>query len=556
MKREILSLNGVWQFCFDEDFNFKSDDISEVIYNDFMAVPAAFDATPAYNGKRGVAFYRKKIELSAGQRARLYFGAVGMYCKVFIDNKRIGEHYCAYTAFECNIPESEKTNREVVVMVCNRFDYEQCQHESFWDFYAYGGIFRDTELRLLPKGALIEWVGVDTLDYKTGSLKVIIKSTACSQNITLKIDDKEQYKFDNVDFTNGTAEFEIAINDFIAWAPETPELHSLTIDNENDSLSIQFGVRQVWTENGKIILNGKAVKLLGYCRHESHPQYGPALPLQQLVADLQMLRTLGCNFVRGSHYPQDQRFLKLCDEMGFLVFEESMSWQAQESHCTDERFIEGQQKQIEEMISAGYNNPSVIMRGFLNEGKSNMLECEKCYTTLINLIKEKDPTRLVTYASNQHLEDKFLDLIDIISFNIYPGWYSKDQDNEQPLEEIIPTINFYLDELKKMGLDKKPFIISEIGAGAIYGWRDPICAHWSEEYQQEYLRITATEVVENDKIAGVALWQFCDCRSYRGAKAVFRPRAFNNKGIVDEYRRPKLAYSTVKSIFTKANFTY
>ena len=110
-----------------------------------------------------------------------------------------------------------------------------------------------------------------------------------------------------------------------------------------------------------------------------------------------------------------------------------------------------------------------------------------------------------------------------------------------------------LDGLKQRGLSDKPFIISEIGAGAIYGWRDPICAHWSEEYQDEYLKIVCNEVVSNKNIAGVALWQFCDCRTYRGSHALGRPRAFNNKGIVDEYRRPKSAYKSVKNIFNNFN---
>jgi beta-glucuronidase len=268
-----------------------------------------------------------------------------------------------------------------------------------------------------------------------------------------------------------------------------------------------------------------------------------------MIADLQLLRDLGCNFIRGSHYQQDPRFLDLCDEMGFLVFEESLGWGQQVRHFTDPEFIAAQVAQTAAMIDTGYNHPSVILRGFLNEGESHKEESGNCYRALIGLVRKKDPFRLVAYATNRGLKDRWLELIDVICFNIYPGWYAENCDDESPLGEIVPRIRRELDGLKQRGLSDKPFIISEIGAGALYGWRDPACAYWSEEYQREYLRLACREAADNPAVAGVALWQFCDGRTYRGARALGRPRAFNNKGTLDEYRRPKLAYDTVKEIF-------
>ena len=552
-RRKSLDLDSVWDFKFLEDVGFDEFDVTVVEYDDRLPVPSAFDAFPAYNGKRGLGVYRCFVDIMPDTRSLLRIGAVGMYCKVFVDGVPIGEHYSAYTPFECRIAPAEELKRELVIMVCNRFDYETYPlQEIFFDFYAYGGIFRDVELQLLPDGELIEWVGVDTLDYKSGKVKVTVKSFGY-QNLSFAVDDEHLREFKKVDFSNGQNEFMLDLNGFALWQPEAPCLHTLTVDNGTDSMTVRFGIRQLWTDKGKIILNGKALKLLGFCRHEAHPQYGPALPYQQLVADLQLLRDMGCNFVRGSHYPQDSRFLDLCDELGFLVFEESMGWGQKVSHFTDPAFVAAQLKQTEEMISAGYNNPSVIIRGFLNEGETDNEASRPCYEALIKLIRARDPYRLVTYASNRKMNDLFLELVDVISLNIYPGWYAADRNDEQPLGEIVPEINSIINGLEKRGLGDKPLIISEIGAGAIYSWRDPICAHWSEEYQAEYLTIVCSEVVANKNIAGVALWQFCDCRTYRGATALMRPRAFNNKGVLDEYRRPKLAYQSVKTIFRDFN---
>lgn len=100
----------------------------------------------------------------------------------------------------------------------------------------------------------------------------------------------------------------------------------------------------------------------------------------------------------------------------------------------------------------------------------------------------------------------------------------------------------------------KPFLITETGAGAIYGYRTPTHVKWSEEYQAEALNEQIVAIFEQEGCNGIYVWQFCDvrvCYSWFDK----RPRTMNNKGIVDEYRRPKLAYETVKKWFdSKGNY--
>jgi len=140
-----------------------------------------------------------------------------------------------------------------------------------------------------------------------------------------------------------------------------------------------------------------------------------------------------------------------------------------------------------------------------------------------------------------------------IFVNIYPGWYADSDGPERPLGDIVPRIRELLAHLAASPETAgKPVLISEIGAGALYGWHDAHRTHWSEEYQSDLLEIVCREVVGNKDLLGVALWQFCDGRTYANPRALTRPRAFNNKGLFDEYRRPKLAAETVKRIFRKA----
>ncbi len=554
-KRTKVKIDELWDFAFMLEADYDSPALSGLTYTDRVSVPCVWDALPAWLGRRGFGFFRTFVKVPVGSLARLSAGAIGVYGKLFVDGVEIHEQRSPYIPFTVDLPRSTSLRREIVVMTCNRFDYAKCPMvEPYFDFYAYGGMYRGITVDLLPEGGAIDWVGVDILDWRGGRVRVTVESSSI-KNTDITVSDAAGAVLVKREaaFRAGREVIELDMRDTRSWSPSSPVLHTLMIASANDAVTVRFGLRQVSAAKGRVLLNGEPIKkLLGYCRHESHPLYGPALPHTQLVADLQILRDMGCNFVRGSHYPQDARFLELCDELGFLVWEESLGWGQRVKDFLDKDFVAQQLSHSRAMLRASYNNPSVIIRGFLNEGESCRDEARECYEALIKLFKSEDPSRLVTYASNVTLGDKFLELVDIVSFNIYPGWYTDKLDDETPLGEIVPRIQELVAGLQKRGLADKPFIISEIGAAAMYGWRDPMCSQWSEQFQAEYLRIACQEVVANPHVAGVALWQFCDGRTYRGARSLSRPRTFNNKGTLDEYRRPKMAYDTVKQIFNGA----
>ena len=89
-----------------------------------------------------------------------------------------------------------------------------------------------------------------------------------------------------------------------------------------------------------------------------------------------------------------------------------------------------------------------------------------------------------------------------------------------------------------------------MGAGAVYGFRDRTRAKWSEERQADIIRDNLEVYMNDDRISGVFIWQFADCRiTEENEWFRVRPRSYNNKGVVDEYRRPKIAYDIVKEMF-------
>ena len=148
------------------------------------------------------------------------------------------------------------------------------------------------------------------------------------------------------------------------WTPSQPHLHKLTVvlfseGMQVDAMEVRFGLRRVEARDGQIRINGEPIMLLGVNRHESNPLGGIFMTYEQLQQDVDLLKELGANFVRGSHYSQDQRFLDLCDEYGLLVWEETVAWQPSLEDLQDPLFMSQQIKALDETIDASINHPSV-----------------------------------------------------------------------------------------------------------------------------------------------------------------------------------------------------
>jgi len=548
--RLVTELNGAWDFAFLGDRDPDDVDVASIAFTDRMAVPGCFDATPAYAGKRGLAAYRTRAWLQDGAPYRLIFDGVHHWCRIFAGGKALRDHVGGFTRFAVDVTDQPAGEIDVVVLVDNRFDYDRCPlHLEYFDWYHFGGIARCVQLhrlgqlwidalRVVTEDVATRRIGV-TLDYGAvkapGQTQLVI---TCDDQVVLS-------ETVDLDAATGRIRRTLELPGAALWSPEEPNLHLLHVRLGEDDMRERMGIREVRVSGQRILINEEPIRLLGFNRHEAHPQFGHGLPGALLVADVQQLRDLGCNFVRGSHYPQDLRFLDLCDEAGLCVWNEAIGWHQTAEHLTDQGYLEAQRVHIGEMVAMSANRPSVIMWGILNEGHSDDPRCRPGYEALLGHLRQLDPTRPVTYACNRPFTDVCFDLVDIVSINRYPGWYF----------DTIADIPGYLDQVlahvDATGHADKPVIVSEIGAGAIYGWRDGHQTRWSEGYQARLLdRVIRYLFLERDRVCGLSIWQFCDCRTTESLEEILgRPRAFNNKGVVDEYRRPKLAYEVVKRHF-------
>jgi len=275
-----------------------------------------------------------------------------------------------------------------------------------------------------------------------------------------------------------------------------------------------------------------------------YPQLGPSLPTSQYQADLDLLQLdLHANFVRGAHYPQDGRFLDMCDQRGILVWNEALAWGNQPPVLTNTSFMAAELGTARAMLASAANHPSILLWGFFNEGVSNDPASTPSYAAMAETFRA-DRSRLVTWASNRKRNDLGYKYADVISFNSYPGWYGGDADSVVPSWEADAA--WVASEWPS-----KPFIISETGAGGVAGNRSDNLSRWSEEYQALVDGLDAQVAVNSSQIAGLALWQFTDIKVDQLNSSAGRPGGINNKGVFDQYRRPKLAAQRVAEIFSQ-----
>ena len=131
---------------------------------------------------------------------------------------------------------------------------------------------------------------------------------------------------------------------------------------------------------------------------------------------------------------------------------------------------------------------------------------------------------------------------DIICLNLYYGWY------RGKLDEWDKFVNNFEKHLQSRGWCDKPVIMSEFGAAALAGYHSHFdTVVWSEEYQRDLLEYCLELFHKTSYMRGTYIWQFADVRTAVGE--LNRARSFNNKGIVDEYRRPKSSYFKIRELY-------
>lgn len=543
--RESSVLEGIWRF-YPEG---RPDEYRQVL------IPSCVETYPGYENYRGIGVFEK--EIFAKGNVRLCLKGVSHTAEVFWDGEKIGGHYNAYTPFEMVVKDVKAGKHLLRVKADNSCHPDSALH-VINDYYNYGGITRPV---------IVEEVGevwirqIHVRPYKKddiwhGEFSVRIENLADDKRqvgITLDLESGSSLQAFSMEKETITLQpglnlwkKEIALPGAESYELDAPKLYQvwgrLWEEGEVvDDLIDRVGFREIKVQGNRVYFNDKPVRIKGFNRHEDHALFGCAIPVEGMDYDLRLMEEMGANAVRTCHYPNDERFLDLCDEKGILVWEEGHARGLDEQQMRHPNFRKQSLDCLKEMVENHYNHPSIFTWGILNECASETEYGREVYWEQYALLRKLDKSRPLTSATCRHFSDICLDLPDIVSVNIYPGWYF-DEDVKGYLEKIYGWVQ----ETEGKG---KPFLVSEIGAGGISGYHAPHRPKWSEERQCDILKEQLLGVLGFEAGSGVFIWQFCDGRvpdeNFGG-----RPCCQNNKGIVDGYRRRKLAFETVKEIFT------
>ena len=563
--RQTTSLNGTWNYIVDVQeegyydyrmtpmrngffINAKPRHPEDLIEYDFdkaetMQIPGDWNTQDQrlffYEGtvwlKRSFEFHPE-----AGRRTLLYFGAVNYDAHVYVNGQKAGHHLGGFTPFNYDVTDFLKDGEnQVIVKVDNKRHPEDVPTQIF-DWWNYGGITRDVLLvSVAPTYVENYKLQLDnTPATKKGQRQISfcakLNKAEAGQSITLRIPELKINK-QVMTTADGIASLTLNAKPQL-WSPENPKLYKVEIQLGDETLSDEIGFRTIETRGKQILLNGEPIFLKGISIHEEKPNGGGrANSTEDAHTLLSWAKELGCNYVRLAHYPHNEYAVREAERMGILVWSEipvywTIAWSNPATYANAKR-------QLSDMIARDQNRANVIIWSIANE-TPHSAKRDAFLGKLAKHARELDPTRLismameVTGASNYHniLHDNMSDLVDVVSFNQYIGWY-RDVNDASKMTWETPY--------------DKPVIISEFGGGAKYGLHGPKNQRWTEEFQENLYRENCAMLDKIDGLAGTTPWILKDFRSPRRVLTGIQDY-YNRKGVFSDKGEKKLAFYVLR----------
>ncbi len=551
--RRTTSLDGAWRFSTDrDDIGVASGWQNGLPSYDTTVVPSCWNTKMGLLDYEGVCWYERDF-YTVGGALRFVFGAVMTECTVYLDGRELGYHYGGFCQFDLIARGVSAGTHRLTLRVDNRFDGQSIPQKVV-DWYHYGGITRSVYLETLNGITVLS----NRMEYELNTALTEAKGRFAAELYNAA----DEQLSDKVCITVAGVSFELDVtlaagetkellteykplSSIELWQPEAPKLYEVRIATSTDDLFDRVGFRSVEVKDGQILLNGKSYEIRGVNRHEENTEFGMAFPPALMRRDIDIAIDLGCNSIRGSHYPNHPAFIDMLDECGLTFWSEIPIWGGgfSEEALGDPVVLSRGEMMHREMVKQYYNHPSIIIWGMHNEIKSYTENGKEMSRIYYNLLKEIGGNRIVTYATSRAMTDISLEYCDVISINQYEGWYQGGIDTWEGF------IEGFHKRAESLCISHKPIIMSEFGAAAVYGHRSfDTEIRWSEDYQARLISHCLELFHADPKIVGSYIWQFTDIRTCLEV-GITRARGYNNKGLLNEHRNPKASYFAVKDIY-------
>jgi beta-galactosidase len=342
------SLNGNWKFNYhtsikqvEEGFYLEAADVSSW---DDLLVPSCwqmngydqrqytninypFPCDPPYvpNDNPAGAYVRDfhSSQKWDGKEKFIVFEGVNSCFYVWVNGQFVGYSQGSRMTAEFNITDFVQPGKNrIAVLVLKWCDGSYLEDQDAW---RYSGIFRDVYMLTRDRSHIRDVFNKQELseDFKKALLRCEIE-TVGNCHVRAELKDRNGKSIGTCEATiAGQGSLEFAVAEPILWNAEEPYLYHLFLSSGNEVLHFHVGFRLVEVQKGVFQVNGKAIKLKGVNRHDSHPELGQTIPVAHMIQDLELMKRHNINTIRTAHYPNDPRFLDLCDEYGFYVIDEA-----------------------------------------------------------------------------------------------------------------------------------------------------------------------------------------------------------------------------------------
>ena len=536
--RNILSLNKDWLFI---------KNTADITLREGARIdlPHTWNAEDGFDGGndyfRGSCLYVKELKKEELPEADLYyleFRGANSSADVYVNEKKLAHHDGGYSTWRVNITDEIKDKTEIAVIVDN--SPNDTVYPQMADFTFYGGLYRGVNLICVNSAHFdLDYYGAPGIKITpaiNGSnasveVEVYVKDLKDGQKIVYTLYDKEENEISKQESTESKVTFEIE-NVHLWNGRKDPYLYCCEaeiIENGEiiDNVCSRFGCRTFEIDpNNGFILNGKEYPLRGVSRHQDRWGVGNALLPEHHAEDIDLIMEVGATTIRLAHYQHDQYFYDLCDEKGLVIWAEIPYIS---KHMPDGRA--NTISQMKELISQNYNHPSIVVWGLSNEisiggSDEDLLENHRI---LNDLVHELDKTRKTTIAavSMCKMDDPYLKIPDVVSYNHYFGWYGGDTTMNGPwfdkFHEVNPTI---------------PIGCSEYGCEAL-NWHtsDPKQGDYTEEYQAYYHEELIKQLFTRKYMWATHVWNMFDFGA--DARAEGGENGQNHKGLITMDRKYK-----------------
>lgn len=592
--REVRTLDGLWNFAvpptankslgfyqqwYSHDLN-RNEQVSSIL----MPVPSSYNDITQDAELRdhlGVVWYDRTFFVPkswASQRVWLRFSSVSYAAQVWINGELLLVHEMGHLPFESELGEYllyGQENRVTVacdntllpttvpqgnVQEVNTDNGKKYIQTYTFDFFNYAGIHRSVHLYTTPQ-QFIEDVSVVTVIDQDGETGVVYYNVSSRVNnaVRLTLYDRDgQAVASEVGTPNNEGTLKVP-NAKLWWPylmdPEPGYLYTMEVElfnDDNDQIvdvyRLKVGIREVTWSNTSLYMNGKPVYLHGFGKHEDSDIRGKGLDFPVIIKDFNLIKWVGGNTFRTSHYPYAEEIMDLADETGIMVIDECPSV---DTDLFSSTLLEKHKSSLTQLIARDKNHPSVIAWSIANEPRTQTKAAGEYFGKVANHTRKLDPRRPITLAVARGVsEDQSGQHMDFISFNRYNAWYS----NPGHLDMV--TLNVIKEATQWHEKYNKPVLMSEYGGDTLAGLHLYPAYIWTEEYQVALFSKhfeAFDHLRDKEWFIGEYVWNFAD---FKTAQTYTRVGG-NNKGIFTRQRQPKAAaYHLRRRYFAIANELY